>query len=226
MAIINYIFQKHAHHYLESLDKPIPSHLRKVIKAICRCRTGELGLCHYQCPDCEHSHYAKRSCGNRHCPQCQGQKAAHWLKRQINTRLPCNYFMLTFTIPDKLRLFVEKNQQLAYSFMFDAAAYAIKKLSKDKRHIGCETTGFCSILHTWGRQLQYHPHLHVIIPAGGVDQAGGQWMPSRDDFFLPVKALSKIFRGKFKELVSGLDCSTIRAVQFSFSNFGISIAIN
>jgi hypothetical protein len=175
------------------------------MKAICLCRTGELGLCHYQCPDCEHSHFAKRSCGNRHCPQCQGQKAAHWLQRQLKTRLPCNYFMLTFTLPDKLRLFVEQNQQLAYSFMFDAAAYAIKKLSKDKRHIGCESTGFCTVLHTWGRQLQYHPHLHVIIPAGGLDDEGTRWMPSADKFFLPVKALSKIFRGKFKELVRSLD---------------------
>ncbi|MDH3712176.1 MAG: transposase [Cyclobacteriaceae bacterium] len=216
MAIINSIFQKHAHQYFESLDKPIPIHLRKVIKAICLCRTGELGLCHYQCPDCEHSHYGKRSCGNRHCPQCQGQKAAHWLQRQLKTRLPCNYFMLTFTLPDKLRSFVEKNQQLAYSFMFDAAAYAIKKLSKDKRHIGCESTGFCAVLHTWGRQLQYHPHLHVIIPAGGVNQEGTQWLPSRDDFFLPVKALSKIFRGKFKELVRDLDSySTIEAKQWN-----------
>jgi len=123
--------------------------------------------------------------------------------------------MLTFTIPDKLRPFVEQNQQLAYSFMFDAAAYAIKKLSKDKRHIGCESTGFCAVLHTWGRQLQYHPHLHVIVPAGGVDQEGTQWMPSRDDFFLPVKALSKIFRGKFKELVCGLNSySTIEPKQW------------
>jgi hypothetical protein len=110
--------------------------------------------------------------------------------------------MITFTVPEQIRQFIRMNQNVAYSAMFEAAAYAIKKLSKDKRHIGCDTTGFCAVLHTWGRQLQFHPHIHVIIPAGGIDFLKSQWLPSGEDFFLPVRALSKIFRGRFKEQIA------------------------
>ena len=130
MAIINSIFQKHAYHYLDSLDKPIGNHLRNVIKAICLCRTGELGLCHYHVLIVSILIMPNDLVGNRHCPQCQGQKAAHWLQRQLKNRLPCNYFMLTFTLPDKLRSFVEKNQQHAYSFMFDAAHMRLRNSAK------------------------------------------------------------------------------------------------
>jgi hypothetical protein len=109
--------------------------------------------------------------------------------------------MLTFTVPEEMRAFVFSHPGEAYSAMFEAAAYAIKTLAKDPRHIGCDSPGFCAILHTWGRQLQYHPHLHVIIPAGGVNAGHSQWLPSGDDFFLPVKALSKIYRARFQEII-------------------------
>ncbi len=215
MGKINDIFRTHASAYLQAFGGKVPEYHRKVIDAIIGCRTGEFGYSLYQCPKCNHSHITQRSCGNRHCPECQGAKATRWLQKQLDKRLPCSYFMLTFTIPEELRDFVRANPKIAYSALFEAAAYAIKKLSKDKRLIGCDSTGFCAVLHTWGRQLQYHPHIHVIVPAGGIDRDGTRWLSSRDDFFLPVKALSKIFRGKFRELVQPLDfCSGIDPKQW------------
>jgi len=206
MGKINDIFRQHADAYINANQGYISDQQRNVINAIVKCRTGELGYAVYQCPDCHHSHCVERSCGNRHCPGCQGNKTLKWLQRQLDNRLPCNYFMLTFTVPEQMRDFIAKNQQQAYSVMFEAATYAIKKLSKDKRYIGCETTGFCAILHTWGRQMQYHPHIHIIIPAGGIDLLKSQWLQSNDDFFLPVRALSKIYRGRFKEQIYKKDC--------------------
>ncbi len=206
MGKINDIFRQHADAFINANRNGITAQQRNVIDAICKCRTGELGYAVYQCPKCPHSHHVERSCGNRHCPGCQGNKTLKWLQHQLDNRLPCKYFMLTFTVPEQIREFIHKNQKQAYSVMFESAAYAIKKLSKDKRHIGCDFTGSCAILHTWGRQLQFHPHIHVIIPAGGLDRLKSQWLLSNDEFFLPVRALSKIFRGRFREMIAQKDC--------------------
>lgn len=201
MGKINDIFRNHADAYIKANPTAITSQQRHAIDAIRKCRTGELGQAVYQCPNCLHTHCVERSCGNRHCPACQGRKTLMWLQKQLDKRLPCHYFMLTFTVPESMRYFIRHNQNLTYSIMFKAAAYAIKKLSKDKRHIGCDTTGFCAILHTWGRKMQFHPHVHIIIPAGGIDDQKSRWLQTGDDFFLPVKALSRIYRGRFKELI-------------------------
>lgn len=157
---------------------------KKTINAIINCRSGEFGVVVYQCDECGQQHLVDRSCGNRHCPQCQYHKSRQWLDTQLERRLPGHHFMLTFTVPEQLRPFCRSHQQAAYGAMFKAASGAIKKLVRDPRFMGADLPGFTAVLHTWGRQMQYHPHLHLIVPAA-------------NNFYLPVKALSKIFRAKF-----------------------------
>ena len=115
MGKINEIFRQHADAYLSENQGHSSNQQRKVINAIVKCRTGELGYAVYQCPNCHHSHCVERSCGNRHCPGCQGNKTLKWLQQQLDNTLPCNYFMLTFTVPEQMRDFIVKNQQQAYS---------------------------------------------------------------------------------------------------------------
>jgi hypothetical protein len=167
--------------------------------AILKCRTQEAGIALYECEDCGHSHTMYRSCGNRHCPTCQHHKTREWLESQINRQLPGHHFMLTFTVPESLRRFIRSHQRLAYAALFKASAGAIKKLAADDKHIGGDLPGFFGVLHTWGRTLEYHPHIHYIAPGGALSSKDGAWHPSRADFYLPVRALSKIFRAKFRD---------------------------
>lgn len=117
----------------------------------------------------------------------------------MHNLLPCPYFLITFTVPDELRPFIRSNQGAAYSAMFSAASASLKTLAGDKRFIGAEKTGFTGVLHTWGRQLQYHPHIHFIVPGGGLSEDGNKWLPSKPDFFIRVEPLSIIYRAKFRD---------------------------
>lgn len=197
MGAITEIFRTFAPEYLERFPN-LPDQHKKVIDAIVNCRSGNFGVTVYRCEGCGKLHIINRSCGNRHCPQCQYHKSRDWLESQLSRRLPGQHFMLTFTLPEQIRLFCRSHQSLAYQALFTAAAGAIKKLAKDPRYIGSELPGFTGVLHTWGRQLQYHPHLHFIVPAGGLSKNGDKWLPSGNDFYLPVRALAKIFKAKFK----------------------------
>jgi Putative transposase/Transposase zinc-binding domain len=163
------------------------------------CRTEACGLALYQCESCSASHQLYRSCGNRHCPTCQQHKTRQWLEKQINRQLPTHHFLFTFMVPENLRPFMRKNQRAAYSALFKTSSEAIKKLALDQRHIGANLPGFFGVLHTWGRTLQYHPHIHYIVPSGALSTTNGRWYPSRIDFYLPVKALSIIFKAKFRD---------------------------
>lgn len=197
MGAITEIFRTFAPEYLQRFPN-LPSQHRKVIEAILNCRSGSFGITVYRCEGCGKNHYIDRSCGNRHCPQCQYQKSREWLEKQLDRRLPGQHFMLTFTLPQELRAFCRSNQRVAYGALFTAAAGSIKKLARDPRHIGCDLPGFTGVLHTWGRQLQYHPHVHFIVAAGGLSKNRDKWLPSGNAFYLPVRALSKIFKAKFK----------------------------
>lgn len=163
--------------------------------AIQRCRTEALGGHIYQCPDCGEIQYRYHSCRNRHCPQCQQGAAQQWLDKQKDLLLPTPYFMLTFTLPEGLRRVARSHQELFYNLLFRTSVAATQKLAQDPRFIGGQV-GMVGVLHTWGRTLTYHPHVHYLVPAGGVDK-NGNWLPVRKTFLLPVKALGKIFRAKF-----------------------------
>jgi hypothetical protein len=191
------IFHRHGPQYRARFGDRMPSGHLKVMRAIERCRTPALGGHVYHCPDCDQIQYLYHSCRNRHCPKCQNDKALRWLERQRDLLLPVPYFLLTFTLPSQLRSLARSNQKTVYSLLFRTSAAAIQHLAQDGRFVGGQM-GFVGVLHTWGRNLSYHPHVHYLVPGGGLD-ADGHWQPSRNNFLLPVKALSVIFRAKFRD---------------------------
>ena len=199
MKNIQQIFTQYAPEYIHRFGDAIPIEHKKVINAIIDCRTHNYGMVVYQCDKCVSSHTVFRSCGNRHCPACQNHKTRMWLERQINRQLPGHHFMITFTVPGQLRRFIRKNQRLCYAALFKASADTIKKLAADEKYIGGDLAGFFGVLHTWGRQLQYHPHIHYIAPGGALSRKENTWHCARIDFYLPVRAMSKIFKAKFRD---------------------------
>jgi hypothetical protein len=186
-------------------DQMLPSH-RQAMRAIERCRTAALGGHVYTCESCGETQYQYHSCRNRHCPKCQYDKAQQWLEKQQDLLLPVPYFLLTVTLPSQLRRVARSHQKQVYDLLFRTSAEAIQKLACDPRFVGGQV-GLVGVLHTWGRNLSYHPHIHYLIPGGGWAAAGdtlrpgsGQaWLPARNSFLLPVKALSRIVRAKFRD---------------------------
>jgi hypothetical protein len=167
------------------------------MRAIERCRTEALGGHVFACPACSEVRYSYHSCRNRHCPKCQHQQTQDWLETQQGLLLNAPYFLLTFTLPSELRLLASQNQKLIYNLLFRASAQAVQQLARDPRFVGGQI-GLVGILHTWTRNLIYHPHVHYLAPGGGVGSDGRSWLPARKNFFLPVKALSKLFRAAFQ----------------------------
>jgi len=172
----------------------------RVMGQLARCRTGQLGHAVYRCDACGTYRILPQSCGNRHCPLCQGHKAKQWLEQQLEKLLPCAYFLITFTLPQELRPFARAHPRECYRAMFHAAAATLRELATNPKYVGSNRLGFTGVLHTWGRDLSYHPHVHFIVPGGALSEDGQQWLPSRVDFFVPVQAASTIYRAKF------LDC--------------------
>jgi len=198
MPTVADVLRRYGPAYLERFGAAMPAEHKKVLDAITACRTGQLGTVIYECASCGTTHAMGRSCGNRHCPTCQQDKAKAWLEDQLDRLLPCPYFLLTFTVPAGLRAVVRRHQRIAYAAMFEASSAAIKALAADPKYVGTPRCGFTGVLHTWGRTLEYHPHIHYVVPGGGISQDGSQWLASRADFFVPVRALSILFRAKFR----------------------------
>ena len=202
MGAIQEIFRRHGPAYRAEFGEMMPASHARVIDAITDCRSAASGSVLYQCEDCGEPHVAARCCGNRHCPVCQQGKAEQWLCRQLERQLPTPYFMLTFTVPAPLREFLRRHPREGYGALFAASSGAIKTLAADSKHLGADTPGFFGVLHTWGRQLQYHPHIHYVVPGGGFDSVDGRWHAADRGFFLPVRALSPIFRAKFRDAMA------------------------
>lgn len=176
-------------------DRLLPSH-RRTLRDIAHCRTAAFGGHVYHCATCEETHYQYHSCQNRHCPQCQHGAAQQWLTKQQALLLPVPYFMVTFTLPATLRDVARRHQQTVYNLLFRTSAAALQELAWDPRHVNGQV-GLIGVLHTWGRNLSYHPHIHYLVPAGGLAADGQQWLATRHNFLVPVKALSRLFRGRF-----------------------------
>jgi hypothetical protein len=191
------LFRKYGAAYRNKYaDRLLLSH-RQAMWAIENCRTESLGGQVYGCPSCQEFQYSYHSCRNRHCPKCQHEQTQNWLKVQQELLLNAPYFFLTFTLPSELRDLVRANQKTLYSLLFQASAEAAQKLALDPRYIGGQI-GLVGVLHTWTRNLIFHPHVHYLAPAGGLHSDGKTWLPARQGFFLPVRALSKLFRAAFK----------------------------
>lgn len=154
------------------------------------CRQGPLGYNHAHCQDCRHKEWYASSCGNRHCPNCLGPRQAQWSEK-VCDRLPdCPHFHVVFTVPEELHDFFEANYQIAADALFAAAAETLKLFQKNNWRI---ESGFLAVLHTWGRALNWHPHLHMLVSAGGRDLATGRWRQARDNYLFPVRTMSKVF---------------------------------
>jgi hypothetical protein len=184
-------------------DRLLPSH-RRVMRAIEQCRTEALGGQVATCTQCEQVQYHYHSCRNRHCPKCQHAQAQQWLETQQELLLPVPYFLLTFTLPAELRPFARQQQKLFYALLFQASAAASQQLARDPRFLGGQI-GLVGVLHTWTRDLRYHPHVHYLVPAGGLAADGQTWLAARKNFFLPVRALSRLFRGHFQRALQKTD---------------------
>lgn len=199
MPTVADVLRRYGSEYLQRFDATMPAEHRKTLLAICRCRTGQLGTVHYACVACGRIHVMGRSCGNRHCPTCQQDKTKAWLEKQTARLLPCPYFLLTFTLPPELREVARRHPRVVYAALFAASSEAIRDLAADPRHLGSRRCGFFGVLHTWGRTLEYHPHVHYVVPGGAVSESGDAWRPSGAAFFLPVRALSILFRAKLRD---------------------------
>jgi len=168
-----------------------------VLDAIVRCRTAALGGHRDQCVGCGHQAISFNSCRNRHCPKCQGNARAKWLAARSAELLPVPYFHVVFTLPHELSALVLQNKRLLYDLLYRTSAATMLELARDPRHLGADI-GFLGVLHTWGQNLEHHPHVHYIVPAGGLTPDGSNWIDSSRRFFLPVKALSRRFRRRFR----------------------------
>jgi hypothetical protein len=178
---------------------------RAVMRHIESCRTPALGGHEYACGSCRHTMILWNSCRDRHCPTCQKRETAEWLKARLRRLLPTHYFHPVFTVPHELNPLVYCNRKTCYDILFKAASETLKHIARDDRHLGAEV-GFTAVLHTWSRTLGFHVHLHCVVTGGGLSLVGpnedSKWIASREDFFLPVRVLSKVFRGKFLDYLS------------------------
>jgi len=180
--------------YREAHEMPL-RHLR-VMRAIEVCRTAELGGHLDQCDHCGTVRISYNSCRNRHCPKCQCLEKERWLEARERDLLPTPYFHVVFTLPEGLRPLALRNQKVVYSLLFKSVSETLTELARDSKHLGAEI-GFMAILHTWSQTLIDHPHLHCLVTGGGLSLDGKRWIASSKDFFISVKVLSSLFRGKF-----------------------------
>jgi hypothetical protein len=175
----------------------------KVMSAIEQCRTAALGGHVLRCSGCEHIELAYNSCRNRHCPKCQASAAHRWLEARQADLLPVEYYHVVFTLPAAISAIAWYNKRVIYGLLFDIAADTLRTIAADPKHLGAQT-GATLVLHTWGSALTHHPHVHGIVPGGGLSSDGEQWIACRPGFFLPVRVLSRLFRRRFLEALEAV----------------------
>jgi len=195
------IFRRHGPNYCVAHDGHLGRVERRVMSAIALCRTAALGGHVETCADCAHSRVAYNSCRNRHCPKCQGLAQAAWLEKRKERILPTHYFHVVFTLPEELRVLGRHNARVLYDLLFATASETL--LDFGRGELGSQI-GLTAVLHTWTRDLRFHPHLHCVVTGGGLDVENNRWVPTSTRFLFPVKALAARFRGKV--------CSRLRAL--------------
>lgn len=191
------VFRQHGQEFLERWDHVLSPQQRKAFRDISACRTAALGTQVQQCDHCGHQEIAYRSCRNRNCPKCHSRTRDEWLRDRAAEILPVPYCHIVFTLPRELAPLALQNQRVVYGILFRAAAESLLEMAADPKRLGARI-GFLAVLHTWTQRLEHHPHIHCVVPAGGLSADGQRWIPARHQkFFLPVKPLSRLFRGKF-----------------------------
>ena len=192
------IFRRHGPQWRERHRGHISLRQLKTMSAIEQCRSATLGGHVLQCDDCAAAQVAYNSCRNRHCPKCQGSAARQWLADRQAELLPVEYYHVVFTLPARIGDIAFQNPALIYDLLFKVTAETLRTLAADPKHLGANL-GFTAVLHTWGSAMTHHPHLHCIVPGGGLSPGGDRWIPCKRGFFLPVRVLSRLFRRLFLE---------------------------
>ena len=195
MQLASIIDQYHDAFLAKYGSRLLPGH-RRAIEAIRRCRTPRAGQVLVQCTDCAHTVWRPRSCGHRSCPQCQNHETSLWLDRQQAKLLPVEYFLATFTLPYELRYLAWENQTRVYNLLFDCACGTLKDFGLNPKNLGADI-GMSAVLHTHNRRLDFHPHVHIVVPGGGVNKARKQWKKKKSKYLFNEFALAKVFRARF-----------------------------
>jgi hypothetical protein len=200
MIALSDILQAYGQSYLEKYSASMPYNHKAAIRNILQCRTEKLGGQAYYCDQCKQYRYSYHSCGDRNCNKCQGDKAKEWFSKTSQLLLPVTHFLITFTMPDILRQLTRANQTLFYNILFKAASASLQTLAWDSKYVGGRIA-MMAVLHTWTRTLNYHPHLHFIVPGGGLWEDGNLWLQTSEKFIVPACALSKLFRSQMQKLI-------------------------
>lgn len=194
------IFRTYGPSYRDRFGQSMPPSHRRTIQDVTDCRTEVMGGHVFACNYCEEIRYAYHSCKNRSCPTCHEADRKAWLEKRRQERLPVPYFHAVFTLPKELHEIIRSHQKAGYALIMEAAALSLTKLAADTRYVGGQI-GMLAILHTWTRALIYHPHVHCLIPAGGISPDRRYWLEARKHYLVPVRALSEIFRATFMSLI-------------------------
>ncbi len=192
------IFRQHGSAYRKS--HRLSQNELRVMRAIEICRTAVLGGHKDQCDHCGHLEISYNSCRNRHCPKCQTLRKEKWIEARSEDLLPIEYFHVVFTLPSELNHLALLNQKVLYDLLFRSASETLMQLAQDPKHLGA-TVGVIGILHTWGQNLMHHPHIHCIVTGGGLSSDEDRWVSCRKGFFIPVRVISALFKGKFLDLL-------------------------
>ena len=194
------ILRRYGAAYRDEHETSLSPAQRRVMRAITACRTAALGGHVEACDSCKHQRIAYNSCRNRHCPKCQSLARAQWIEQRQEELLDTQYFHVVFTLPEEVAAIAYQNKAVVYNLLFAATAQTLRTIAADPKHLGAEI-GFFAVLHTWGQNLTHHPHLHCVVPGGGLSADGQRWIACRPGFFLPVRVLSRFFRRRFLELL-------------------------
>ncbi|MGA7930664.1 MAG: IS91 family transposase [Candidatus Sulfotelmatobacter sp.] len=194
------VFRRYGDAYRQQHAGSLSRDQLRVMSAIERCRTAALGGHVEQCDQCHFQRIAYNSCGDRHCPKCQSLARAQWIEDRQAELLDTQYFHVVFTLPEEIAAIAYQNKKVVYDILFRATSETLRTIAADPKHLGAEI-GFFTVLHTWGQNLMFHPHLHCVVPGGGLSPDGSRWIPCRQGFFLPVRVLSRLFRRLFLELL-------------------------
>jgi Putative transposase/Transposase zinc-binding domain len=192
------IFRRSGEAYRQAHEASLSTAQRRVMSAIETCRTAALGGHVEQCDHCDYRRICYNSCRNRHCPRCQALARAAWVEDRQAELLDTQYFHVVFTVPEAIAALAYQNKALVYGILFRTAADTLRTIAADPQHLGA-AIGFFAVLHTWGQNLLHHPHVHCVVPGGGLSADGTRWIPCRRGFFLPVRVLSRLFRRRFLE---------------------------
>ena len=203
------VFRRYGPAYRQKHAQSLSQAQRRVMSDIELCRTAALGGHLEECDSCGHQRPAYNSCANRHCPKCQSLARAQWLEDRQAELLETQYFHVVFTLPQEIAALTYQNKETLYDILFRATAETLRTIAADPQHLGAEI-GFLAVLHSWGSNLLFHPHLHCVVPGGGIAPDGQRWVACRPDFFLPVRVLSRLFRRLFlKHLQTAFDAGQL-----------------